>query len=293
VRVVIVTVNYNRPGETVELINSIKHSDLALSELLVVDNGSTDNSPAILKKAFPDLRILQTGQNLGFAGGYNFGMRQALEREAAGVLIINNDTIVPSVFLEPLVTTLESNTQIGAVAPKIYFRDGKRVWWAGGRLNLGTGQILNIGSGQIDLGQFESPLDCDYLTGAGVLFRGEALKKVGLFDERFRHTGEDVDLSIRFCKAGYRLLLVPQATLIHKVSQTAGGEFSPFHLYNLERARIMLIRRWGYWVGLITWFKLVPLMTCRFGSVLFHKGRRKELWSLVKGWYDGAYVASI
>lgn len=289
-KVTVVTVNYNRPGDTVELLNSISHSDLSSSSLLVIDNGSTDGSLKILKETFPDLRIFSLPQNLGFAGGFNYGMRMALEAGSDAVLIINNDTIVPTVFLAPLVSVLGSDAKIGAVAPKIFCKDGRTIWWAGGKLNLSRGQIINVGSGQIDNGQADNVADCDYLTGCCVLFRASSLKQVGLFDQNFTHTGEDVDLSLRLTKAGYKLQMIPQSTLVHKVSQTGGGELSPFHLYNLEKYRIMLMRKWGFWHGLSSWVKLAPLLMRRIASIIVRSHSAGGVAAAVRGWRDGAAI---
>jgi len=294
VKVAVVTVNYNRPGDTVELLNSISHSDLASASLLVVDNGSTDNSVKILQKAFPGLKIIETGSNLGFAGGYNFGMAQALESGSDMVLIINNDTIVPEVFLQPLMLSLENRPNVAAVAPKTYRGTPcdvkKTIWWVGGTINLPYGQITNIGAGKIDGGQFKNSLNCDYLSGVAILFRSNVLKEVGLFDRRFVHTGEDVDLSLRLRKKGYDLVCCPEAILWHKVSRTGGGEDSPFHLYNLEKSRILLMRKWGFWKGLVSFVKLLPLMLRRMGGVWW-RTKNWRLWgALIHGWYDGAYL---
>lgn len=286
-KVTAVTVNYNRPGDTVELITSIRHSDLADASLLVIDNGSTDGSPRILKATFPDLQIASLPQNLGFAGGFNYGMGMALEAGSDAVLIINNDTVVPEVFLGSLVTALASDLKIGAVSPKIYCSDGKTIWWAGGKLNLDRGQIVNVGSGRVDDGLYSSIVDCDYLTGCCVLFRSSALKSVGLFDPIFTHTGEDVDLSLRLTKAGYKLHMIPQSTLIHKVSQTGGGELSPFHLYNLEKYRILLMRKWGFWHGLLSWLALTPLLTRRIASIIVKGRSLNSVLDVIRGWRDG------
>lgn len=292
-KVAVVTVNYNRPGDTVELINSISHSDLSQAALLVVDNGSTDGSVQILKKAFPKLKIIETGSNLGFAGGYNFGMAKALDEGSDFVLIINNDTIVPEVFLQPLLSILDSRQNVAAVAPKTYRGtpyDQKRViWWVGGVVNLARGQVINVGAGEVDGGQFENVKTCDYLSGVAILFRSTALKEVGLFDPQFLHTGEDVDLSLRLRKKGYDLVCCPEAVLWHKVSRTGGGEDKPFHLYNLEKSRILLMRKWGFWQGLASFVKLFPLMLRRMGGVWW-RTKNWRLWgSLIRGWHDGAH----
>ena len=269
VKVVVVTVNYNRASDTIDLIKSIKKSDLANSELLVIDNGSTNDSLATFK----------TGKNLGFAGGYNFGMKKALELGAEAVLIINNDTLVSPVFLTPLVKALNSDLTVGAVSPMTYYADGKKIWWGGGKINLRLGQINNVGG----------EVTCDYLSGVCILFKREVLEKVGLFDEHFTHTGEDVDLSIRIRQAGYKLLMVPESKLVHKVSQTGGGEWSPFHLYNVEKYRLLLMKKWGYWRGIVSLILLLPLFIWRLGGAVIKGDGLSSIAALLRGWYDGYY----
>lgn len=284
-----VTVNYNRPGDTAELINSIKKSDLSESVLLVIDNGSTDNSLDILRKSFPNINIVETGRNLGFASGYNFGMNSALETDAEAILIINNDTLVPPSFLLPLLKTLESSPSVGAVSPKTYQADGKHIWWAGGKIDLSFGRLINIGAGKLDSDQFNKIVECDYLSGVCILFKREVLEKVGLFDERFVHTCEDDDIAIRIRKAGYKLLMVPESKLIHKVSQTSGGEYSSFHLYSLEKYRLLLMKKWGYWQGLLTLIKLGPLFIRRLGGAFIRGHGLTSALAMLRGWRDGIF----
>lgn len=284
---VTIIVNYNRAGDTKELIESIRKSDLINSEILIIDNGSTDKSFTELKNSFPEVATIETGNNLGFAGGYNFGMKLALQKNPEAILIINNDTLVPSVFLKPLEEALFSEITVGAVSPKTYLADGKHIWWAGGKINLLFGQITNIGADQTDAGQFNEVINCDYLSGVCILFKREVLEKVGLFDERFTHTCEDDDLSIRIRTAGYKLLMNPAATLIHKVSQTGGGEYSDFHLYSLEKYRLILMKKWGAWRGIFSLLLLLPVFARRSFSVMLRGNGLQSVIAVFSGWRDG------
>ena len=202
---------------TAECVRSLLKMTVKDYEIIVVDNGSKDGSVEYLRGQFPELTILSQDHNLGFAAGCNVGIKLAMERGAKYVLPLNNDTIVDADFLKELEHVAEEHAQAAMVSPKIYFWDlPDRLWWAGGKFSLWTGIAKHLGRKELDSGQFGGNMEIDWATGCAVLMKCDVLRKTGLFDELFFGNGEDLDLSLRIRKAGYRIWYAPKAKLWHK-----------------------------------------------------------------------------
>jgi GT2 family glycosyltransferase len=216
-------------------------------EVVVVDNGSSDDSVKKIRKYLgnkSECKIIVNKENIGFAAGNNVGIRHALLRGADYTLILNNDTIVDEDLIDGLLKTFGDNPNAAAVSPKIYFakgfefhRDiykesdlGKVIWYAGGYIDWDNIYGSNRGVDEVDHGQFEEVTKTDFATGACVMYKSQALKKVGFFDERYFAYFEDTDLSQRLKKAGYEVLFSPKAKIWHKVAQSSaiGGSLNDY-----------------------------------------------------------------
>ena len=231
-------------------INELKIENFKL-EVIVVNNNLNENL-AGLTKQFSYIDFLETGNNLGFAGGNNFGIRYALGNGADFIMILNNDTIADKNLLVQLIKAAEEHTDAGALSPKIYFAPGfefhkeryekkdwgKVIWYAGGDFDWANVYGINRGVDEADASQFEKVRETDFVTGACCLFRRKALKEVGFFDERYFMYLEDVDLSQRMKKAGWKVLYAPPAKLWHKVAQSSGIG-SELNDYFLTRNRLL------------------------------------------------------
>jgi GT2 family glycosyltransferase len=147
--VVIVLLNWNNSHYTLPCLQSLAQIDYANAHIVVVDNGSTDGSPAVIRQQFPDVAILEQPRNLGFAAGNNVGLRWALERKADYVLLLNNDTDLAPDFLNLLVAAAERDPTIGIVAPTIYYYEQPQaIWSAGGHVDWSHGQTSMDGLDQ-------------------------------------------------------------------------------------------------------------------------------------------------
>ena len=212
--VAIILLNWHGWRDTLACLASLEKLDYPNYQIVVVDNGSTDDSVERIHEAYPQLTLLETGKNLGFAGGNNVGIRYALERGVDYVWLLNNDTIVEANTLSALVATAEANPRIGAVGSVLYYMDRpeKVQAWGGGRVSLWSGRSWHL----------TSPGRLDYLTGASLLLRWEALEHVGLLDEGFFMYWEDTDYGFRLRKAGFRLEVAEDSRIWHKESATLG-----------------------------------------------------------------------
>ena len=186
--------------------------------ITVVDNGSTDNSTEAIRRDFPNVHVIANKQNLGFAAGCNVGMEQALKEQGRDyILLVNNDTVVDPCLLAELVEEADRNPRVAVCSPKIYYYDPRDLlWWAGGTYSLWTGMAVHTGRREQDEGRYDSVRDLDWATGCVMLLRIKALHEVGLFDAKIFANSEDVDLSLRFRRAGYTIRYVPTARLWHR-----------------------------------------------------------------------------
>jgi len=241
--VITIVLNWCAEAVTADCIRSLLASDYRALEILLVDNGSTDDSFKSLKDSFPEIEFLQTGDNLGYAGGNNRGIEWALARHPKYVLILNNDTVLDPDTVSKLVYTAENReVRVGGVVPKIlYYDDPTRIWYAGGEFSAIKGLGIHWQEGESDLpDEEESPCEVTFMTGACCLFSAESLQELKGFDEDFFAYVEDADLSLRMTKAGYQMYYQPKARILHHCS-LPGIPPSAFQIRqrDLNRRRIM------------------------------------------------------
>ena len=212
-----VVLNWNGWRDTVACLESLRHSSYPHLEIVVVDNGSTDDSARMIRQKDPTVEILEVHSNLGFAGGNNRGIRLALDRGVKYVWLLNNDTIVETETLTEMIAVAENDQQLGEVGCILYYADqpNKVQAWAGGAVSLWTGTSRHYR-------QPVPPERLDYLTAASVLIPSHVLRQVGLLDESYFMYWEDTDLSFRIRAAGWKLGVAPLATLLHKEGGSTG-----------------------------------------------------------------------
>jgi GT2 family glycosyltransferase len=219
-KVAIVIVNWNGKADTLECLASLRTDIYPHKQIIVVDNGSADESVAAIRQQFPEATVLEAGANLGFCGGNNAGIRYALNGDIDYICLLNNDTVVEAETLTTLVATAEANPQYGLFTPIIHYYDGREeAWFAGSALDLRRGKAEHINSPVPT--RDEAPITIPWSTGCAMLIRSDLLRTLHGFDERYFLYWEDVDLSLRIRKQGYLLSLVPKARIYHKVGRSA------------------------------------------------------------------------
>lgn len=262
-KVSVVILNWNGINDTIACLKSIQ--ELLVSEyklsVIVVDNKSSDGSLEKLGKiklGESGIKLLANSANYGFAKGNNVGLKYAIESGAEYVLVLNNDTEVDSLALQNMIIFMNENPAFGAVSPKIYFSRGyefhktryqkselgRVIWYAGGDIDWDNVYGVNRGVDEVDAGQFREKKETDFSTGACSLLRVEALKKVGLYDEKYFMYLEDVDLSIRMKKGGWKIGYCDRAYVWHKVAQSSGIG-SDLNDYFITRNRILFGSRYA------------------------------------------------
>jgi len=287
-KVIAIVLNWNRAQDTARCVHSLLASDYQPLEILVVDNGSSLSEYENLQKALPEIPILRSLENLGFAGGNNLGLRYALAQSVAYVLVINNDTVVDARMVGQLVAAAEAHPQAGVVGPIIYYLDQPQdVWFAGYRFDHGI-YLLRRGL------NLRPPLQAveqvDFVSGCAMLMRREVLERVGLFSEDYFMYYEDLDYCFRVKQAGLRILCVTGARMWHAVSASTGGADSPLKQYYQVKSSLIFYRQhfrgWKYGLNLIlrlthagyTLLGAIVTRRLKIGSILMFWRGLKEGW---------------
>ena len=234
-----IVLNWSNYDVTADCLRSLLHSDYGNLNILLVDNASSDDSFERLRASFPNIESLQTGKNVGYAGGNNRGIEQVLKGTVEYVLILNNDTVLDPQAINELVDVAEKKGRwTGGVVPKILYHDEPdRIWYAGGEFSPIRGLGLHWRQGDLDQSdQAEVVCGVTFMTGACSLFSAEALRDLKGFDEAFFAYVEDAELSLRMTDAGYQMWYQPKARILHHCPPL-GTPPSPFQIRQRDRNR--------------------------------------------------------
>ncbi len=242
IQISIITINYNGLRDTSELIKTLPLEDDSI-EVIVVDNASKEDEATIIEQRYPQVKVIRSKENLGFAGGNNLGIKAS---HGKYLFFINNDTLLrpqPS-DLRLLINRLESSPKIGAVCPKIRFAWGDNPIQFAGYTPLSKITMRNhaIGCGESDHGQYDTAHLTPYAHGAAMMVKREAIAKAGLMPECYFLYYEELDWSMMIRRAGYDIWYEPTVTVYHKESQTTGQE-SPLRTYYITRNRLLFVKR--------------------------------------------------
>lgn len=235
----VIIVNYNRAALLEACLRSLLKPQGAAFEAVVVDNGSTDGSVAVVESfaagaPFP-VRLLRNERNLGFCAANNQGIRAS---QAPFAALLNNDAEAEPRWLAHLLSAFE-DPRVGMAASKILVYDDPRVIDKAGHLIWLDGQNRGRGTGELDRGQYDRTEDALWPDGCACMYRRAMLDEIGLFDEDLFAYGDDAELGLRARIAGWRCLYVPQAVARHHRGATLGVA-NPRRIALIERNRVLL-----------------------------------------------------
>ncbi|MCC6165589.1 MAG: glycosyltransferase family 2 protein [Caldilineaceae bacterium] len=294
----VVILNWNLPEETIACVRSLLASVPPPGDvyILVVDNGSCDDSIVRLSAAFgvgqPDaaIHLLETGTNLGFAGGVNAGARFALAQGAASVLLLNNDTLVDPAMVSYLAAALAGDPAAGLAGPAIYYHAAPARLWRFGDNEQTWLPIPRRIPDAVAAGD-GAPLAVDYITACAMLVRRAVFERIGFLDESFFFYFEDADFCRRARDAGFGIRGVPRAKMWHKVSLSAQRARATTY-YSGAWARVQFYRRHPH--GKLPWLVHPYLWGRALIASVGHlaRGERALLGPLWRGMVDG-YTDSI
>lgn len=270
-------------------LRSLEACDYSNLEVVLVDNASSDDSVAFVRREFPQVVVIENEENLGFAGGCNVGLR---EIDTEYFLVLNNDTTHDSDWIGPLVERMESDPRIAAVQPKIMSAQNPEVFdYAGG-----VGGLLDIlafpyALGRIftttekDDGYYDTPQDIFWASGTALLLRSSALDEVGLFDEDFFAHMEEIDLCWRLHNAGWRVVNAPASRILHHSGWTLPPDRYQKKYLNHRNNLMMIIKNYPFPY-------LVPILPARLAlegvafvfSALIRDWKRMAAILMAIGW---------
>ncbi len=276
----IITVNYNQPQVTIELLKSIKkfHQPEEI-ELIVVDNGSTENNEFLFKEVYPTLIFIRSDINLGFAGGNNLGIDVA---KGEFLFLINNDTEITAELIKTLVNELNSNSLIGLISPLIlYFEDKELVQYAGFTpLNYVTARNACIGQFDKNSGQYNHiNEETGFIHGAAMMCRKKDLEKAGKMEENYFLYYEELDWCEKFKRLGKKMWFCGKTAIYHKESISVGKD-SPVKTFFMTRNRMLFIRRNTNLINMTLFYFYYVLIACPKMSIayLFNKKQHLVKW---------------
>jgi hypothetical protein len=276
----VIVTNWNGRHFLDSCLNSLAAQTYPDVETLVVDNGSTDGSPAWVAEQFPEVRLICNAQNVGFAAGNNQGIRAA---RGAYLALLNNDAWAESNWLAELVAAVERDRRLGMAASKMVYADQPSVINSTGICVDRCGIVWDRRTGETDGVADSHPAEVFGPCAGAALYRREMLDEVGLFDEGFFIYLEDVDLAWRARWRGWRAVYAPSARVYHHHS-AALQEGSPRKTYLLARNKIVMLAKnypGPHWVGFLPLILFYELLSLAFAT----KNRRGR--SALRGRWAG------
>lgn len=276
--VYIVVLAWNGIRDTLDCLRSLESVWCEHTRGIVVDNGSSDGTAEAVRASYPELIVLRNEENLGYTGGNNVGMRDALSRGADYILLLNNDTIVDPEFVGKLLEVARTSDRIGFVSPKIYFADPPDLlWFAGARFNPLTGYGRAIGYRERDRGQYEEIREIDRPCGCAVLVSRRLCEVAGLLDPGIFLYMDEVEWMLRARKKGFTSFYAPKAKVWHKVSSTVGRERHPdAFYYGVRNTLFALNRHASMGFAPLNWMRSAVVVAVFSLSVLLSDGSLRE-----------------
>jgi GT2 family glycosyltransferase len=284
----IVTVNWNRAEDTIACLNSLKSQTPESTHYYIVDNGSKADQIELIKSTLDNANIIQNFENKGFAFAFNQGIAEASKQGCEYVLILNNDTVADETMVYKLLEEVKRNPQVGVVAPIIFYFDHPNlIWSSGGYINPILLTPINAHNRNQKL---QHSVTRTFVSGCCFLARTEVLTALRGFDQRFFVYYEDLDFFLRLMNTNWKVKVVPEARLFHKVSLSSGGSNSPRERYSMGYASVI------YFNKHISWLNAIPIALFRIINYLvtvarlIHMGRMESILAYSRGIIDGIKV---
>ena len=239
----IILVNWNKPLITLECVQSIKKSYFTNYKIVVVENGSTDNSVELLTNN-NDFHLIISSKNLGYTGGNNIAIKYCLEQKPNYIFLLNNDTLLLPDAIEILLNSAKKDNRIGIIQPKIFFYPETDKLWCG-PTNFNKILITSrmVGYGKFDNEKYNKTQQLPFSVGCATFIKTDVFNAIGLLDDDFFAVCEDVDFGIRAIKANYKIIYEPNSIVYHLESISSGGINNSYYVFLQTRGQILLINK--------------------------------------------------
>ena len=283
-----IIVNWNLASETIPCIQSLLTAGAPAGQIIVVDNGSQDDSVAQLTACFGDqIRLISHPTNLGFAGGNNIGIEVALQAGAEWVLLVNNDTVVDATFLQELGQAIGQHPECQIIGPLIlYFSEPNRIWSLGDRLVPGTLITRRLWHDEAVPDTLPPFMAVDFLNACCMLIHRTVFEKIGLLDATYFMYAEDADFCWRARQAGIKLGCATTARIWHKVSRST-GIYHPQTRYWRINNQIRVYRTHAQRWQLPMMFGFTLIRSLILATVDFSQKRTQLAQETLRAWRDG------
>ena len=263
--VYIIILNWNGCRDTIECLESVFKLDYDNFKVIVVDNGSIDDSVLVIRKRYPQVILIENRENLGYTGGNNIAMHYAMEQGAEYMWLLNNDTLIERNTLEKLVGTAGKSDEIGMVSPVIYYLgEPEEIQFCGCCIDWKNLNLIKFENTEDALSGESKMPDQIWLWGTALLIRSKVILKVGYLDEQYFAYWEDVDYSIRANIAGFRNVVDHSARIYHKLPRARIGEINhpPHYFYYMARNEYL------FWTKYLKGLKKVLFLKRYLGDVI-------------------------
>ncbi|MDX1437400.1 MAG: glycosyltransferase family 2 protein [Anaerolineales bacterium] len=288
VKIISVVVNWNLKEDTLECLHSLLEAGAQAESIILVDNHSTDGSIAAVETEFAGkIQTVQSGKNLGYAGGANLGIAHALEAGADWVFLLNNDTVVSEVIFDEFQQDIAEHDEYSLFAPTIFYYDHRETIWFYG-VNRVADTLITIPIIQDREAPDDLPdvQEIDFVSGCALLINRDFFDRVGMFNPELFMYGEELDLLQRGHLAGFRFAVSRDARMWHKVSRSAAKDQPKMRYYQIRNQnRFYRVYSSGLVKGVMFVFSLFKIGLTTVSDV-FH-GHFDLLNPLLAGWYDG------
>lgn len=284
----IISVNFNQIQVTLELLESLRKISFRDFEIILVDNGSIENSAHLISEKYHEVNYIFSEKNLGFSGGNNLGIRAS---KGEYLFFVNNDAEVTEGCIETLLQLFNSFPSLGIVSPRICYdpkltNNQQIIQYAGAtHIHPMTARNEILGEKQIDQGQFTVAQETAYVHGAAMMTKREVIENVGVMPEEFFLYYEELDWSEQIRNAGYKVYVEPNALVFHKES-LAVGKNSTLKTYYHTRNRILFVRRNRSWSQIVIFYLFLFFFTIPKNTLVFLKNRE---WGNISAFYKGIW----
>jgi len=240
-KVSIIILNWNGLKDTIECLESLKKITYPNYEVILVDNSSEGNDADVLEKRYKNyIKVIRNKENLGFCGGNNIGIKEAIKRSAKYILLLNNDTVVEPNFLDELIKTTLKDDKIAIVGSVIADYYTKKIVFTNAKIDRKLKMERKIDYLNSDKDWWES----EGVSGASMMLRVEDILKYSLFlDENLFLYCDEMDLCTRTKRKGLKVIIAGKSKVYHKEGRITGGAISPMTVYYIVRNRILLSRK--------------------------------------------------
>jgi GT2 family glycosyltransferase len=285
----IIILTWNALDATLRCLNSLVSGGVDESQIILVDNASSDDTIAKIESKFPLVKLIKQEKNTGFSAGVNTGIKLAEKFGAGNVLILNNDTVLSENPIPVMVEYIQDLPEAGIVAPHIY-ESGieEKIWYSGGDRHTLTGDPLGFKPGKVS--KRDSPdivKEVDYVFGTAMLIKMDVIKNIGLLNEDFFLYYEDLEFCNRARAAHYKIYSIPEIKIQHEISASTRRN-REFRIYHKARSSVIYyLNRSNSRKHLIITLPYRFFSAIKFDFVCLANGKRDLIISQHRGFADG------